>query len=119
MQSNTRLALGTIGATAIQARSNTVHGYVVAEVDITDAATFERYRTQVPGTLMPYNGRYVIRAGKVTPLEGVPPKRFAVIEFESVAKAAEWYHSKAYQAIAPIRQSSAKTRSFIIEGAAE
>lgn len=128
MQPNTRLTLGVLAgialgitaATAIQARgAKAPHGYVVAETDVTDPATFEKYRTQVPGTLAPYKGHFVIRAGKVTALEGEPPKRLAAIEFESVAQAQAWYDSKAYQAIAPIRQSSAKTRSFIIEGVVE
>jgi uncharacterized protein (DUF1330 family) len=31
-------------------------------------------------------------------------------------KARAWYDSPAYEAIKPIRQSSAKTRAFIVEG---
>ena len=112
--------LGLAAAGAIQARGpKAPHSYLVAEVDVTDPATFEKYRTQVPATLAPYKARYVVRAGKVTPLEGEPPRRFAIIEFQSVAQAQAWYHSEAYQAIAPIRQKSAKTRSFIIEGTLE
>ncbi len=111
--------LGLAVASALQARSQTPHGYVVAEVDVTDPTVFEKYRTQVPATLAPYKAHYVVRAGKVIPLEGAPPKRFAIIEFESAQQAEAWYHSAAYQAIAAIRQQSAKTRSFIIEGTVE
>jgi uncharacterized protein (DUF1330 family) len=113
------IAIGLAGATVLRATQNAPHGYLVAEVDITDPKTFETYRTQVPGTLAPYHGHFVIRGGKITPLEGEPPRRLSVVEFESVEQAHAWYDSKAYQAIAPIRQRSAKTRSFIIEGAAE
>jgi len=128
MQLNLRLisgvlagvALGLAAASAIQARgAKTPHGYLVAEVDVTDPATFETYRTQVPATLAPYKAHYLVRAGQVTALEGAPPRRFAIIEFKSVAQAQSWYNSQAYQAIAPIRQKSAKTRSFIIEGTVE
>ena len=39
-----------------------------------------------------------------------------LLGFDSVEKAREWYDSPAYQAIKPLRQSSAKGRFFIVEG---
>ena len=112
--------LGLAAASVIQARGpKAPHGYLVAELEVTDPDTFEKYRTQVPATLAPYKAHYVVRAGKVTALEGEPPKRFAIIEFDSVAQAQAWYNSEAYQTIAAIRHKSAKTRSFIIEGTVE
>jgi uncharacterized protein (DUF1330 family) len=110
--------IGVAGASAIHAsQMKVLPGYVIAEVDVTDPATFKGYSDRAPGTMAPFNGRYVIRGGKTISIEGEPPKRFVVIAFDSVEKAQAWEDSPAYSAIKPIRHSSAKSRVFIAEGA--
>jgi uncharacterized protein (DUF1330 family) len=125
MKTNYKLTLavlvgGLIGAAvAIHARpAATVPGYAVAEVDVTDPATFAKYAAKAPGTIAQYGGHYIIRGGKFDSIEGDAPKRFVVIQFDSVEKAKAWEDSPEYNAIKPIRHSSAKSRVFIIEGAA-
>ena len=115
------IALGVAGATAIHAQQAKVApGYVIAEVEVSDATAFQKYAAAVPGTLAPFNAKYVVRAGKITPVEGDAPKgRFIVIGFDSVEKAQAWEDSPAYEAIKPIRHASAKSRVFIIEGVAQ
>jgi uncharacterized protein (DUF1330 family) len=111
-------AIGVAGAAAIHARQvKVLPGYVVAEVDVTDPATFKEYAEKTPGTVAASGGHYIIRGGKSMSIEGEPPKRFVVIQFESVEKAKAWEDSPAYNAVKPIRHSSAKSRVFIIEGA--
>jgi uncharacterized protein (DUF1330 family) len=113
------IAVGVAGATVIHARQvKSPLGYVIAEVDVTDPATFQKYGEKVPGTLAPFNGHYLIRGGKTLALEGDAPKRFVVIAFDSMEKAKSWEDSAAYEAIKPIRHSSAKSRVFIAEGVA-
>jgi uncharacterized protein (DUF1330 family) len=112
------MIIGVAGATVMHARQmKMLPGYVVAEVDVTDPATFKQYSDKAPGTIAQYGGHYVIRNGKNTSIEGDAPKRFVVIQFESVEKAKAWEDSPEYTAIKPIRHSSAKSRVFIIEGA--
>jgi len=109
--------IGIAGASAIHARQmKMMPGYVVAEVDVTDPATFQKYAAKAPGTIEQYGGRYVIRGGKSDSIEGDAPKRFVVIQFDSMEKAKAWEDSPEYDAIKPIRHSSAKSRVFIIEG---
>jgi uncharacterized protein (DUF1330 family) len=111
--------IGIAVAGAIHARpANVLPGYAVAEVDVTDPATFKEYADKAPGTIAASGGHYIIRGGKSVSIEGEPPKRFVVIQFDSVEKAKAWEDSPAYDAIKPIRHSSAKSRVFIIEGAA-
>jgi uncharacterized protein (DUF1330 family) len=111
--------IGAAGATVMHARQmKMLPGYVVAEVDVTDPATFKQYADKTPGTVAQYGGHYVIRGGKNISIEGDAPKRFVLIQFESVEKAKTWEDSPEYSAIKPIRHSSAKSRVFIIEGAA-
>lgn len=128
MKTNYKLALavlagvsiGIAGARAIHAQQvKTPPGYVIAEVEVTDPTTMQKYGEEVPATLAPFNHHYLVRGHKIQALEGEPPKGgIVVIAFDSAEKAREWYDSPAYQAIKPIRQSSAKSRIFIVEGVA-
>jgi len=109
--------IGAAGTAVIHAQqAKVLPGYVIAEVEVTDAATFQKYAEKVPGTIAQYGGHYVIRGGKFDSIEGDAPKRFVVIQFDSVEKAKAWEDSPEYDAIKPIRHSSAKSRVFIIEG---
>jgi uncharacterized protein (DUF1330 family) len=128
MKANRKLALavlagfsiGVAGAEAIHAQQvKTPPGYVIAEVDVTDLATMQKYGEKVPETLASFNHQYLVRSSKIQTLEGEPPKGgIVVIAFDSAEKAREWYDSPAYAAIRPIRQSAAKSRTFIVEGVA-
>lgn len=128
MKTNCKLALavlagvsiGIAGARAIHAQQvKTPPGYVIAEVEVTDPTTMQKYVEKVTETLAPFNHHYLVRGHKIQALEGEPPKGgIVVIAFDSAEKAREWYDSPAYQAIKPIRQSSAKSRIFIVEGVA-
>jgi uncharacterized protein (DUF1330 family) len=111
------VAIGVAGAQAIPAQQvKTPPGYFIAEVAVTDVPTMQKYGEKVPETLAPFQHHYVVRGGKPQALEGEPPKSIVVIAFDSAEKAREWYDSPVYQAIKPIRQSSAKSRVYIVEG---
>jgi uncharacterized protein (DUF1330 family) len=113
------IAMGVAGAKVIRAQqTQTPPGYVIAEVEVTDPATMQKYGDKVPETMEPFHHHFVVRGGKTQALEGEPPKGIIVIAFDSVEKAREWYDSPAYSAIKPIRQSAAKSRVFIVEGVA-
>jgi len=127
MKTNHKLALavlagvsiGVVGAQVIQAQqAKTPLGYVIAEVEVTDPTTMQKYSEKVPETLAPFDGHFLVRGGKTQTLEGEAPKRIVVIAFESAERARAWYDSPAYAAIKPIRQSAAKARLFIVEGLA-
>jgi uncharacterized protein (DUF1330 family) len=112
-------AIGAAGAAGIRAaETKTPAGYMIAEENVTDPATFQKYAAQVPATLAPFGGHYVVRGGKTIALEGEAPQRVVVVAFESVEKAKAWYDSPAYSAIRPIREGASKGRLFIAEGVA-
>lgn len=57
--------IGAAGAAVIHAQqAKVLPGYVVAEVNVTDPATFQKYAEKVPGTVAAFNGHYIIRGGK-------------------------------------------------------
>lgn len=91
--------------------------YVIAEIDITDPAAYEEYRTQVPAVIAKYGGRYLARGGKVEPLEGGwTPRRIAVVEFPSMDQAAKFYRSPEYAPLIEIRQKASRGKLIIVEG---
>jgi uncharacterized protein (DUF1330 family) len=113
------VAIGAVGATVIHAQQvKAPPAYVIAEVDVTDHTTMQKYLDNAPATIAASGGHYLVRGGKTETLEGDAPKRIVVTAWDSAEKARGWYNSPAYEAIKPIRHSSAKTRAFIIEGVA-
>jgi uncharacterized protein (DUF1330 family) len=114
----TGVLIGVAGGGAVHAQqAKTAPGYVIAEVEVNDLATMQKYGAKVPETLAPFNHHYVILSHNIQALEGEPPKGgIVMIAFDSVEKAREWYDSPAYAAVRPLRQSAAKSRLFIVEG---
>jgi len=92
-------------------------GYVIAEVEVTDPVQFEKYRQGVPATVAAFGGRYIVRGGAITSLEGGwNPKRLIILEFPDVATAKAWYDSPAYQPLLAQRGTCARSRLIIVEG---
>jgi len=91
--------------------------YLVAELEITDAATFDEYRKGVPATMAAYGGRYLARGGALESLEGGwNPKRMVILEFPSLAQAKAWYASPEYRDLLEMRKRSARSKVVMIEG---
>jgi uncharacterized protein (DUF1330 family) len=91
--------------------------YVVVEIAIDDAATYERYKLLAPPSIAAHGGRYLVRGGTTTALEGGwQPERLVILEFPTAARAAEWWDSREYAAAKALRQSCARTRMVLIDG---
>ncbi len=94
-------------------------GYVVAEVEVTDPATYEEYRKRVPAIVAQYGGRYLVRGGAVEKKEGAwEPKRLVVLEFPSLEQARKWYHSPEYAPVLALRLKAARSKVLLVDGAA-
>ena len=91
--------------------------YCIVYESIDDPTTFEEYRRQVLPTLEPHGGRFLVRGGAFTALEGeMPYQRIAMLEFPSRAAAEAWYHSPEYQRILPLRTQSARNLFILVDG---
>mgnify|MGYP001595142980 FL=1 len=116
------IALGVgalLGATAGARQAAVPKGYVIAQLTLRDAKAYADYAPKVPPVVTQYGGRYVVRGGAITPLEGMPPgQRVVVIEFASVAAATAFFQSSEYRALAPLRQAAAEGPVFIVAGVA-
>lgn len=91
-------------------------GYLIAQIDVSDAAAFEDYRALVPATIEKFGGRYMVRGGKQEQLEGSSNPRTVVLEFESFDRAREWYHSPDYEKPKAMRQAASKGNVVLVEG---
>ncbi len=91
--------------------------YVIAEVSISNPDLFAEYRQLVPPTIEKYGGRFVVRGGTVETKEGGwSPTRMVVIEFPSMEKARNWYHSPEYAPALALRLKAANSKLILVEG---
>jgi uncharacterized protein (DUF1330 family) len=116
------MLVGTgLGAAAIQglhAQAKPPTYVVVAVRSIKDA---DGFKTGVvdkasPAALAVAGGHYVVRAQKITSLDGTPPQRFVLIAFDSAEKAQGWNDSAATKEITAARIKTTDSLSFMVEG---
>ena len=75
------------------------------------------YASQVPQTIAAFGGKYLVRGGHATQLEGLPQgDRNVVVEFPSREAAQAWYASEAYQAIIQHRTNNATGALVLVDG---
>ena len=92
--------------------------YVVVQIEVEDSAQYEEYKRLAPPSIAAYGGRYLVRGGPSTLLEGDwQPARLVVLEFPDAARARAWWASPEYAPAKAIRQSCARTRMLLVEGA--
>ena len=91
--------------------------YLVASIDVLDPERYEGYKSAASASIAAHGGKYLVRGGNVVRLEGRwHPKRFVVVEFPSAEQAKAWWESVDYAEPKRLRQSSAETDMFIVEG---
>ncbi len=91
--------------------------FVIIELSVHDPNEMEEYKKLTPATIAAYNGKFVVRGGQTTTLEGDwKPERVVVLEFPTVERANEWWNSELYAEAKVIRQRAAKTKMIIVEG---
>ena len=91
--------------------------YVIANVDVTDAAAYDEYRKGVLATIERYDGRFLVRGGAAQVLEGTfQPKRVVVLEFPNAARARAWWDSPEYRPLRELRQRASRGDLFVVDG---
>jgi uncharacterized protein (DUF1330 family) len=93
--------------------------YVVVDISIRDAATYDEYKRLAPPSIAQYGGRYIARGGATTLLEGSwRPERLVILEFPDAERARTWWGSPEYAPAKALRQSCASTDMVLLEGLA-
>ena len=110
------IGLGAVAVKGLHAQAKPP-AYIIAEVQVTDADTWKQYVAALPGTLAPYKTRTLVRANPVALDNSVPPAgSLVIIAFNNMDDVKAFWNSPAYQAIIPLREKSAKTRVYAVEG---
>lgn len=94
--------------------------YLICMVRVDDAETYKKYTAQTPALIEKYGGRFLVRGGNVTAIEGAPFKdRLVVLEFPSKEAVERFYRSPEYREVMKIRHASSKSRFLLAEGTPE
>lgn len=92
--------------------------YLIADIEVTNPALYDEYRSKVRATIEQHGGRFLVRGGAHEVLEGAPDvHRTVVLEFPSMEALKRWYHSPEYAPLIVLRQQAAKGSLFAVEGA--
>jgi uncharacterized protein (DUF1330 family) len=95
-----------------------MRAYVIVEITIHNPELYEEYKKLTPASIAEFGGKFIVRGGKTTPLEGNwTPERIVVAEFPSVDVAKTWWNSDNYEKAKKIRHASAYTKMILVEGA--
>ena len=92
-------------------------GYIIAMIEVTDPEQYKKYMAETPGVIARFGGRFIVRGGEKTTLEGPEEnRRLAVVEFPSLARAKEFYNSADYQEVKSLREGAATVSITAVEG---
>ena len=94
------------------------NAYVLANVKVNDPEGYRlTYQQHVTALIEKYNGRFLVRGGDKSDLEGsFPFERIIVIEFPSRADAENWYNCPEYQCLLPEMEKYVDRILTIVDG---
>ena len=91
--------------------------YIIARVDVTDAEQYAKYRAETPAAIAEFGGRFIVRGGEAETLEGAPEnRRVVVIEFPSMERLREFFHSERYQKVRALRLEASQADVLAVDG---
>jgi uncharacterized protein (DUF1330 family) len=91
--------------------------YIIARVDITDVEHYRQYLNATSSIIEKYGGNAIARSTEPITLEGQnETRRIVILQFPSIAKAKEFYHSPEYQEARILREGAAAGELIVVEG---
>jgi uncharacterized protein (DUF1330 family) len=91
--------------------------YIIVDVSIHNTDEYKGYKKLTPASLVPYDGKFIVRGGTTQTLEGEwQPERIVVLQFPTAEKAKQWWSSEEYAPAKAIRQANATTKMILVEG---
>jgi uncharacterized protein (DUF1330 family) len=92
--------------------------YLVTIITVTQPEQFDEYRKLAGPVVAQYGGKFIVRGGARTILEGkLDANRLVVVEFPSSENAKTFYNSPEYQAAREKRIGAADFNMVLVEGA--
>lgn len=92
------------------------HGYVIANIDVTNPEQMAEYRTWSTQAVAAHGGEFIVRGGQQQVLEGTAHARTVVIRFPSYAAAQAFYDSAEYRHARQVREGAGQFNMLCVEG---
>ena len=91
--------------------------YVLVDIEIRDPERYKDYVRVSHESVEKYGGKFIVRGGAKERLEGEwEPHRLVILQFDSVARAKEWWASPEYAQPKKLRQATAVSNMVVVEG---
>ena len=91
--------------------------YAVGHITVTNMEGYKEYAAQVPATIEKWGGKYLVRGGHTTVIEGeMVHDRHVVVQWPDRATAEGWYNSPEYQEILKIRLANSHGVMTLMDG---
>jgi uncharacterized protein (DUF1330 family) len=126
MKSTLKLVISLLAGIAIGgAALNGLHAqakppaFTIAEIEVIDPTGFQDFAKRNGAGMAAAGGRVLALRGRIVTSEGTPPKGIALIAWDSLDQATEYFNSPTFKALIPLRDKSAKVRLFHVEGLAK
>lgn len=89
---------------------------IVDVTEIRDPEKYEIYKSMTPDAIAAFGGRFLVRGNPCEQLEGdYLPSRHVIVEFESMDRLKEFYHSDTYAPALAIRLAIATSNAYAVE----
>ncbi len=93
--------------------------YLICRIRVTDAQRYDAYKKLTPAAIAKYGGRFIVRGGPATTLEGPEERdRVVVIEFPTVERAKAFWDGPDYAPAKALRRSASTGQFVLVEGSA-
>ena len=117
------MAIGGFAVQGLQAQGKPPV-YLVTEIDVTNPEAYgKEFAPKAQATIRAAGAKLVLIGGAgganakpITAMEGTPPKRVAIQQWESLEALNKWYKSAEYQEALKIGQKYATFRRYAVEG---
>jgi uncharacterized protein (DUF1330 family) len=91
-------------------------GYIIAPITVRGPEPYNEYIRLDTPIIEGFGGRFFVRGGPSTVVEGTALDRHVVIEFPDYATALACYNAPDYQRVAEIRRAHAESVILVVEG---
>ena len=89
--------------------------YVIVDMKITDMEQYKLYMAAAPAAVAAAGGEYLVRGGRLEPLEGSwQPTRMAMLRFPSYEKAKAFYDDGLYRAARAKREGATEFFNMVL-----
>lgn len=92
-------------------------GYVAMDAEIIDTEAYSEFAEKSPAAIAAHGGRLLARTSNVEVIQGDwVPKRFVILEFDSLEAASGYMGSAEYAALDDLRRRATRANIVIFEG---